>query len=82
VEQDNITALELLNIPLSTRTGAAREQTESDWASKTEIRRFVTDIRWNDLVGAAIDDPERRQSFVFVCRLHVPAAHSASHQTN
>jgi len=64
VEQDSITALELLRVPLknitSTRAGAASERFENTWASRDEIRLFSTDRAWNDLSGDPLSDPDRR----------------------
>lgn len=64
VEQDSITALELLRVPLknitSTRAGAASERLESAWATMDEIRRFSADRAWNDLSGNPLSDRDRR----------------------
>ena len=64
VEQDTICALECLRVPLKnialTRGGASPDRLSNAWATDEELRHFSTDRSWNDLTGAAIDDPVRR----------------------
>ena len=59
VEQDTISALECFGVRLknitSTRTGAGLERDAGEWAPQDQVRRFSTDLTWNDLSGEQLD---------------------------